>query len=63
MMLAVLERPDDATLHEKVRAQVQSLCRRFPLYDGGPAGLAARTSVLLESGESCSAFEDTDFHR
>jgi glycine hydroxymethyltransferase len=43
LMLSVVERSEDKALREEVRAQVQSLCRRFPLYGGGPGGLAART--------------------
>jgi glycine hydroxymethyltransferase len=34
IMLAVLERPQDGVLHEQAREQVQSLCRRFPIYGG-----------------------------
>lgn len=32
IMLAVLAHPDDEAVHERVREQVQALCRRFPLY-------------------------------
>ncbi|MEJ2735665.1 MAG: serine hydroxymethyltransferase [Anaerolineae bacterium] len=32
LMVAVLERPEDRARHEGVRAQVLSLCQRFPLY-------------------------------
>jgi glycine hydroxymethyltransferase len=34
VMLAVLERPQDEALREEAREQVQSLCRRFPIYGG-----------------------------
>ena len=49
LMLAVLERPGDKARHEQVRAQVLSLCRRFPLYGGGPGGPAARTVGRLQA--------------
>jgi glycine hydroxymethyltransferase len=34
LLVRVLERPGDAQEHERVRADVEALCRRFPLYPG-----------------------------
>jgi glycine hydroxymethyltransferase len=32
LILRVLEAPENAAVHERVRGEVRDLCRQFPLY-------------------------------